>query len=175
MSRCILVVLLVAALGSVPASAQEPARPFTIASADFWTLALPPVPLLPLAGVSESIAQAPPAPATSVVQLPNGIERPGTSLNAMCVSFAALQVLDLHATFRAIDNGAREANPFLGGIASNKGAMIGLKAATTAGTIYLVQKFGVKNRVASTILMAAANSAYAIIVAHNYRVGSVRR
>ncbi len=166
MSRAILVVLLVAALGIVPVSAQEPARPLTPATLDFASLIGPAA--APIA--MESAPQA-----STVVQLPNGIERAPTSLNALCVSFAALQALDLHATFRAIDNGARERNPVLGGISSNKAAMIGFKAATTAGTIYLVRKFGVRNRVASTILMAAANSAYAIIVAHNYRVGSVQR
>jgi len=166
MSRSIFVVLLVAAFGIAPVSAQEPARPLTLAAVDLATPSGPPV----TSHVAEDAA-----PASTVVDLPNGIQRPTTSLNVLCVSFAALQALDLHSTFRALGTGARESNPVLGGFANNKAAMIGVKAATTVGTVYLVRKFGVKNRVASTILMAAANSAYAIIVAHNYRVAGARR
>ena len=172
MSRFMFVVLLVAAFGIAPVSAQEPARPLTLAAVDLATPSGPSGPSRP--PVSSLVAENATA-ASTVVDLPNGIQRPTTSINLLCVSFAALQALDLHSTFRALGTGAQESNPVLGGFANNKAAMIGVKAATTVGTIYLVRKFGVKNRVASTILMAAANSAYAIIVAHNYRVAGARR
>lgn len=165
MSRSIGVVLLLAIIGVVPASAQEQrALPSPL---NFATAA----PTLLSDGVSSPAAE-PVAPSVSLAQPLRVMDRPTTSVNVLCVSFAALQVLDLHATFTALDRGAREANPLLGGFSSNKAAMVGFKAASTAGTIYLVRKFGVKNRAASIILMAAANSAYAIIAAHNYRVAS---
>jgi len=169
MSRCIAAVLLVVGVGIAPVSAQEPPaplpRPLAFATADA-------VPASQPVGVDASQSVM---PATSVVRLPSAVERPTATLNVLCVSFAALQALDLHSTFRALDHGAREGNPLLGGFASNKAAMIGFKAATTTATIFLVRKFGVKNRVASTILMAAANSAYAIIAAHNYRLSNALR
>lgn len=169
MSRCLVVIVLLAGFGVMPVSAQEPQallpRALTLAAVD----ALPP-PQPVAAKAAEAVG-----PAGSIVQLPANVQRPTTTLNVLCVSFAALQAVDLHTTFRALDNGAREGNPLLGGFASNKAAMIGFKAATTASTIYLVRKFGVRNRVASTIFMAAVNSAYAIIAAHNYRLAKALR
>ncbi len=174
MSRCIAAVLLVAGLGVAPVCAQElqspllrplsfatpSAAPDAGAPADQPSPAKAPQNILPATGIA-------PAPPLSEPRLR---EPRKLTVNVMCVSFAALQAFDLHSTFKALDAGAREGNVILGGFASNKAAMVGFKAATTAGTIYLVQRFGVKNRVASTIFLAAANSAYAIIAAHNYRL-----
>lgn len=42
---------------------------------------------------------------------------------------------------------------------------------TTAATILLEDLVRKKNRTAAIVLMAALNSAYANIVAHNYRAG----
>jgi hypothetical protein len=85
-------------------------------------------------------------------------------------SFAALQALDAHSTLRALDAGATEANPLLGGIAHKPAALLAVKAAVAASTIYLVEKVRVRNRGAAIALMAALNSVYATLVAHNYRV-----
>lgn len=86
------------------------------------------------------------------------------------LSFAALQALDAHSTFRALDAGGAEANPLMAGLAGNRAAFMAVKAGVTASTIYLVEKVRVKSRTAAVVLMAAINSAYATIVAHNYRV-----
>jgi Domain of unknown function (DUF5658) len=85
-------------------------------------------------------------------------------------SFAALQALDAHSTLRALDAGATEVNPLLGGIAQKPAALLALKAGVAASTIYLVEKVRLKSRGAAIALMAALNSVYATIVAHNYRV-----
>jgi hypothetical protein len=109
-----------------------------------------------------------PAPTLSIAP---SMKRP-PALPALYVSFATLQMLDAASTFRALGQGATEANPALGGIASNKGAMLGVKVGVTAGTIFLTEKLWKKNRVAAIGLMAVLNGAYAAIVAHNYRVSA---
>lgn len=109
--------------------------------------------------------QPPPvAPKPATVPSTRGILVP------LYASFAALQALDAHATLRALDAGATEANPLLGGIAHNPAALLAVKAGLAASTIYLVEKVRVKSRGSAIALMAALNSVYATIVAHNYRV-----
>jgi hypothetical protein len=87
-------------------------------------------------------------------------------------SFIVLQALDAHSTIRALDRGAREANPMIAPLADNTAALIALKAGTAAGVIYMTDRVRRHNRVASIIIMAAANSAYATIVARNYRIAA---
>ena len=87
------------------------------------------------------------------------------------VSFATLQALDAHSTLRALNAGATEANPIVAGVAGRPVALVAMKAGVAASTIYLVEKVRVKSRRAALVLMAALNSAYAAIVAHNYRGG----
>jgi hypothetical protein len=85
-------------------------------------------------------------------------------------SFVALQALDAHSTLRALDAGATEVNPLMGGIARKPAALLAVKAGVAASTIYLVEKVRMKSRGAAIALMATLNSVYATIVAHNYRV-----
>ena len=92
------------------------------------------------------------------------------ALVPLYASFAALQGLDVHATMRAVRGGhAREANPAMAGVVGNPGAFIALKAATAAGVIYLTEHVRTRNKVGAIVLMAAVNSLYAAVVAHNYR------
>ena len=86
-------------------------------------------------------------------------------------SFAALQILDVHSTLRALGNGGREANPIMRGAAGSPAAMLAIKMGATATTIYATERLWKKNRVAAIVLMATLNSAYSVIVAHNYSVG----
>ena len=44
------------------------------------------------------------------------------------------------------------------------------KAGTAAATIFFAEKLAKKSPIGSLIVMAAFNSAYATVVAHNYRV-----
>ena len=93
------------------------------------------------------------------------------ALAPLYVSFATLQALDVHSTLRALDGGsAREANPILGAAAGSPAAMIALKAGAGAGLIYASERLWKRNRVAAVAMMVAVNSAYAIVVAHNYAV-----
>jgi hypothetical protein len=87
------------------------------------------------------------------------------------VSFATLQALDAHSTLRALNAGATEANPVMAGVAGRPAALVAMKAGMAASAIYLVEKLRLKSRRTAVILMAALNTAYTTIVAHNYRVG----
>jgi hypothetical protein len=84
------------------------------------------------------------------------------------ISFAALQALDAHATLRALDAGATEMNPLMGGLAGKPAALLAMKAGLAASTIYFVEKLRLRSRAAAIVLMMALDSAYATIVAHNY-------
>jgi hypothetical protein len=94
----------------------------------------------------------------------------GTLLPALYVGFGVLQALDAHSTVRAVGAGHRERNPAMAPFVGNTGAMLAVKAATTAGTVYMAHRLGRRHRVAATVLMVAMNGAYAAIVASNYRL-----
>lgn len=86
------------------------------------------------------------------------------------VSFAALQVLDVHSTIHAIGQGGREANPMLQGVVNKPMAMAAIKAGLTIATIYTNERLWKTKRRTALALMIVENAAYAIVVAHNYRV-----
>src|SRR6202043_1187700 len=46
------------------------------------------------------------------------------ALAPLYISFAVLQVLDIHSTLRAPDFGAREANPLVGGLLASPAAFV---------------------------------------------------
>jgi hypothetical protein len=85
------------------------------------------------------------------------------------VSFAALQALDVHSTLRAVDAGGVEQNPFLKGLVNQPAALIALKGGIAASTILVADKLQRHNRIGAIVAMAALNSVYATVVAHNYR------
>jgi hypothetical protein len=92
------------------------------------------------------------------------------ALVPLYAGFATLQALDAHSTLRAIGDGHGERNPVVSNFTAAPGAMVGLKLASTAGTIYLAERLWRKHRGAAVVLMIAVNGAYAAVVAHNYRV-----
>ena len=85
------------------------------------------------------------------------------------VSFASLQILDAHSTIRAVRAGGEEQNPMMRGLADKPAALFALKAGVAASTIALAERLRGRSRLGSIALMAGLNSAYAIVVAHNYR------
>jgi len=87
-------------------------------------------------------------------------------------SYAAVQALDAQSTLRALNAGAVEANPIMSGVAGNPAALLAVKGGVTAATIYLVEKSWKKNRIAGVVSMAVLTSAYAVVVANNYRVAA---
>jgi hypothetical protein len=116
------------------------------------------------------------APATELVSLqPVVPQRPkfGTSkslLNSLYATTALMQALDIHSTYRALNAGAIEGNPAMGRLTSNPGAFIATKAAVAAGSIWAANRIAKKNKVAAIVTLVAVNSAYAMIVSHNYRL-----
>jgi hypothetical protein len=90
-----------------------------------------------------------------------------TALPAMYVSFGALQVLDVYSTRRAIARGAVEANPVMKGLAGNAAAMLAVKGAATAVSIYCAEKAWKRHRKAAIVLMLVLNGATAAVAAHN--------
>ena len=84
-------------------------------------------------------------------------------------SFASLQMLDAHSTLRAMRAGGVEQNPLLRGLADKPAALVALKAGVAVSTIAVADKVRGRSRVGAIAMMAALNSAYAVVVAHNYR------
>jgi hypothetical protein len=84
------------------------------------------------------------------------------------VSLGVLQALDAHSTTRALNAGGVEANPLMRGVAGQPLALIAVKAGGAASTIWLTHKLAGRSRTGAFIVMGAVNSAYAMVVAHNY-------
>jgi hypothetical protein len=82
-------------------------------------------------------------------------------------SFVALQVLDARTTTGALSRGAHEINPLLG--TGSSGATWAVKAASTASTIFFVERIWKKNRIRAVLVMAGINAGYAALAAHNAR------
>ena len=91
-------------------------------------------------------------------------------LTTLYGAFVGLQVLDVDSTMRAVRSGAgQEANPALRRIGSP--ALFAMKAGTTASIILASERLRKDHHpLAAVMLMIGANSAYAMITAHNYAV-----
>lgn len=109
--------------------------------------------------------------AQSLITRPRLLTHRPNALIPLYAGFAVLQALDAHSTISAIGNGAVEANPLLGGVAAHPGALLAVKMGAAVGTIFVAEKLWKRNPVAAVALMVGLNSAYAIVVAHNYKVG----
>lgn len=100
------------------------------------------------------------------------VDRPETRpsvLPAMYAALGALQAFDVYSTKRALGAGANEANPLMRRSAGNSGAMLAVKALSTAGTIYFTERVWKKNRKGAVVLMAAINGVTAAIAMRNVR------
>jgi hypothetical protein len=98
------------------------------------------------------------------------------ALPLLYTSFATLQALDAVSTWRAMRSGnVRELNPLLTNAADNLPALLAIKAASTAVSIYAVEKLRVRNRKAAVATMIGLNIAYAYVVAENLEVGRGQR
>ncbi len=91
-------------------------------------------------------------------------------LVALYASYVALQAFDVHSTLTATSGSGIERNPVVAPFVNRPGAFLALKAASTAGAIIAADRLSKHNRVAAYALMFALNSAYAIVVVHNYRI-----
>jgi hypothetical protein len=144
-----LVVVLICTFTVAPASAQE--TPSALLRPD-----------------STAIRLAAAAPPTELVTAPRP-QRPG-ALVPLYISFGVLQGLDVHSTFRALENGAVEANPLMKGVADSAVGLAAVKAAAGAGVIFASERMWKRNKVAAVLFMTATNSAMAWVVQHNHRV-----
>jgi hypothetical protein len=110
---------------------------------------------------SRAAGQEPSHPIADAVQRP-------PALIPLYASFAALQLVDMHSTWRALNHGAVEANPLLSGVAGNKAVLLTVKTAGTAAVIAVSERLRKKSRTAAVILMISANSGMMWVVEHNY-------
>ena len=133
--------------------------------ADAQTVAAPPQP-----AAFEAPATAVVMPPLPVLSEPASVVRRPAALLPLYVSFAGLQLADVHSTSRALDRGAFEANPLMKGFAGNKASLIAVKAAGGAVAIYASERMWKTNRVGAIAFMIATNSAMAWVVHHNYSV-----
>jgi hypothetical protein len=110
----------------------------------------------------------------SAMQLPREMPKAGTwstpVLTALQVGTLATQLLDAHSTIKALNAGAVEGNPMMAGLAGNRAAFIGVKAAVGAGLIYATHRMGQRNKMAAIAVAAAANTAFLTIASRNYRL-----
>lgn len=97
-------------------------------------------------------------------------------LPALYASQIALQALDAHSTYSALNKGAHEANPLMKGVVGNKGAMMAVKAGVAASTIVLAERMWKRgNRTGAIATMLIVNGVTAAVVANNYKVASSLR
>lgn len=102
------------------------------------------------------------------------LERPA-ALPVLYVSLGALQALDVYSTTSALKAGAREANPMASPFAGNTGALIGLKVATTASSIFFVERMWKKSKTGAIVMLAVLNGATAAVSIHNMRNAKMAR
>jgi hypothetical protein len=153
MLRRIAVTLMLLAGSAVPAAAADGNDTVTTNAAPIATaIAIAAKNTDPSTGNLWSFAQTPGRPA---------------ALATLYGTYGALQALDVVTSRRAIAAGAQERNPLMKD--GNMTAMIAVKAAAGASTIYFAERMWKKNRVGAVIVMAALNGATAAIVTRNQR------
>lgn len=96
------------------------------------------------------------------------VERP-VILPALYVALGAMQSWDVYSTRAALKAGAREANPTAAAFSGSAGSLLGLKAATTASTIFLAERMWKKNKIGAVVMLVAINGATAAVSMHNTR------
>jgi hypothetical protein len=101
-------------------------------------------------------------------------EKRPAALLPLCASFATLQVLDIHSTRYGLEHGAVEGNRVMKGVTGTTTGMAAVKAAGTAGVIFISEKLRTKNKAVAIGLMIGTNSMMAWVVQHNYRGALIR-
>ena len=127
----------------------------------------------PAPGFAALVGAAPPTPLSRTridLSIARRSDRP-PALVPMYASFVTLQALDYHSTTRALSSGVgREANPLARSIVKNRPAFVAAKGAATVVMVLAAEQMWKKHPVRAIVFMAAANTAMAVVVAHNYRV-----
>lgn len=166
---------------STPAHAQELMAANTLANTVlFPVMPVAPAPVAMAAETTAAETTAAPVEAAQSPTLSRGSfgdrSRRPMALPALYVAQAALQALDAHSTYSAINRGGVEANPLMKGVVGNKGAMMAVKAGVAASTIWIAERMWKRgNRVGAIATMLIANGVTAAVVANNYKVASSLR
>jgi hypothetical protein len=138
-------------LGAVPAPLAEAVTAISLASPSSQLPAL----ASPLAG-----------PLKTAPWMSDRQRRPA-ALPALYATLGAMHALDVYSTRRAMRAGAHEVNPAMKHAAGNAGAMMAVKALSTAGSIFFTERAWKKNRKGAVVLMAIVNGVTAAVVANN--------
>jgi Domain of unknown function (DUF5658) len=93
-----------------------------------------------------------------------------TLMTSLYATTAVMQVLDVHSTLAAFRAGATEANPLMQDVTKNGTAFLAVKVGVAATTIFAARQVSKRNKMAAIATLVAINSAYAIVVNHNYKV-----
>ncbi|MEO8481886.1 MAG: DUF5658 family protein [Acidobacteriota bacterium] len=101
---------------------------------------------------------------------PARIQKRSSLMTALYASTFTMQALDVHSTLKAFGAGAREANPLMANVTKNKLAFVALKAGIATSTVLAAHSMSRTNKIGAVMTLVAINSAYAMIVDHNYRV-----
>lgn len=126
--------------------------------------------------VSAAVANAITPVAMAAGDVPVQIFRPAPAsghsslMSALYASTFTMQALDVHSTLRAFGAGAVEANPLMTDVTKNKIAFMALKAGIATSTVLAAHNMARRNKLAAVMTLVAINSAYAMIIDHNYRV-----
>lgn len=99
-------------------------------------------------------------------------DRSTTLLSSLYVSTAAMQALDVHSTLKALGRGGVEQNPLVAPATRNTAAFVALKAGVAFSTVMAARHMSKRNKVAAVVTLVAVNSAYAMVIQHNYRVAA---
>jgi hypothetical protein len=164
MFRRLVVALAVVSFGLVTeALAQEPVA----ATLDVAAASKPSFSASPSLVAADQIQRALPAPS---FRRP----RPSVVMTSLYASTFAMQMLDVHSTLSAFRAGAVEANPLMEGVTRNRAAFFAVKAAVATSTVLAARQLSKRNKVAAIVTLVAINSAYAMVVNHNYQVARGR-
>jgi hypothetical protein len=120
------------------------------------------------------VAQAEPTP-SFLMPTRHDSSRPAL-LAPMYGGLIALQAYDVYSTTTALNHGAREANPIMGGVAGNPIALAAVKAAVTGTSIFAAERMWKQgHRAQAVAVMIISNGLMAAVAAHNHAViGQVR-
>lgn len=92
-------------------------------------------------------------------------------LKTLYGSLAALNVIDVVSSRKALARGGVERNPLMKDAINDNMLAYGIKAATTAGTVLMIEKMAKRNRKAAIVSAFIANGVTALVVANNLRQG----
>jgi hypothetical protein len=113
--------------------------------------------------------------ASPMMPLASAAQKRPAALPALYASLGLMQAWDIYSTSAALHAGAKESNPAAAPFTGHAGSMIGLKAASTASTIFFAERLWKTNKVGAVVVMAAINSALAVVSIHNMRIAQLDR